>query len=146
MAEVAIIIGSESDRKHADAAAAVLSAIGVEYTVDVASAHRTPEKLDEVVMASDAKVFIAIAGLAAALPGVIAASTIRPVIGVPVNVKLDGIDAFLSMAQMPPGVPVAVVGVDNAKNAAILAAEILAISSVGCAEKLAEYREESRKR
>jgi 5-(carboxyamino)imidazole ribonucleotide mutase len=140
MEDVTIIVGSESDLKHAEEASRVLSSFGVSFTVQVASAHRAPEKLDALVAASEARVFIAIAGLAAALPGAVASKTTRPVIGVPVAVKLDGLDAFLSMAQMPSGVPVATVGVDSAKNAAFLAAEILALSDAALAGKLKDYR------
>ncbi|VVC71878.1 N5-carboxyaminoimidazole ribonucleotide mutase [uncultured archaeon] len=146
MVEVAIIIGSESDMMLAEKAVAVLDAIGISHSLDVASAHRSPEKLDDVVNNSQAQIFIAIAGLAAALPGVIASKTVRPVIGVPVDVKLEGLDAFLSMAQMPAGVPIAVVGIDNAKNAAILAAEILSLTNSDYAEKLVEYRNCSKKK
>jgi len=145
VAEVAIIVGSESDMKHAEKAAEVLDRIGIGHSVEVASAHRDPERLERLVANSEAKVFIAVAGLSAALPGAIAARTARPVIGVPVDVKLEGLDAFLSMAQMPAGVPVAVVGVGNAKNAAILAAEILSLANGAYARKLAEYRNSFRK-
>jgi 5-(carboxyamino)imidazole ribonucleotide mutase len=106
----------------------------------VASAHRHPKKLEQIVESADAKVFIAIAGLSAALPGAIAARTTKPVIGVPVNVKLEGLDALLSMMQLPSGVPVATVGIDNGKNAALLAAEILALSDASLARKLEERR------
>jgi len=140
MAEVLIVIGSESDRKIADAAAQMLGELGVSHSIEVASAHRTPDKLEALIAKSDAKAFIAIAGLSAALPGVIASKTTKPVIGVPVNVKLDGLDALLSMMQMPPGIPVATVGIDNGKNAALLAAEILALSNKAVAAKLGEYR------
>ena len=124
---ITIIAGSESDRELVKKVGEVLDEFGVEYESHVASAHRTPEKLKEIVEASDSDVFIGVAGLSAALPGVIASHTIKPVIGLPGDVKLSGLDAFLSMMQMPPGVPVATVGVDNAKNAAFLALEILAV-------------------
>jgi len=145
MPDVLILVGSESDRKHAETAAAVLGELGLTSSIEVASAHRDPERLDRLVKQSDAKVFIGIAGLSAALPGVIASKTTKPVIGVPVNVKLDGLDALLSMMQMPGGVPVATVGIDNAKNAALLAAEIIALQDAECAKKLAAYRESMRK-
>jgi len=128
MPEVLVVIGSDSDRPVAEKAVATLEEYGIKCDVAVASAHRTPEKLDVLIKNSDAKVFIAIAGLSAALPGVIASKTKRPVIGVPVGVKLEGLDALLSMMQMPPGVPVATVGIDNGKNGALLAVEILAVS------------------
>ncbi len=123
--KVAIIMGSESDRKVAEDAVRVLEEHGIAYDVQVISAHRNPVVLDEYIKKSDVDIFIAIAGLSAALPGAIASRTKKPVIGVPVNVKLDGLDAMLSMMQMPSGVPVATVGIDNGKNAAHLALRIL---------------------
>ncbi|MDI6889039.1 MAG: 5-(carboxyamino)imidazole ribonucleotide mutase [Methanocellales archaeon] len=123
--KVAVIMGSESDRKVADDAVRVLEEHDVTCDVQVISAHRNPVVLDEYIKKSDADVFIAIAGLSAALPGAIASRTKKPVIGVPVNVKLDGLDALLSMMQMPSGIPVATVGIDNGKNAAYLALRIL---------------------
>ena len=136
MADVLIILGSESDMPIAEKAKNALDELGVPNTIKVASAHRTPDLLDKIIKESDAKVFIGIAGLSAALPGVIASKTKKPVIGVPVNVKLDGLDALLSTMQLPPGVPVATVGIDNGKNAALLAARILALSDKKLAEKL----------
>jgi 5-(carboxyamino)imidazole ribonucleotide mutase len=136
MAKVLIVIGSESDKPVAKKALDTLDEFGVEWKLAVASAHRTPGKLDALVNGSDAKVFIAIAGLSAALPGAIASKTKRPVIGVPVDVKLQGLDALLSMMQMPSGVPVATVGIDNSKNAALLAIEILALSDRPLQKKL----------
>jgi len=91
----------------------------------VLSAHRNPKELEQYIAGTDARIFIAIAGLSAALPGVIASKTRRPVIGVPVSSKLGGLDALLSIVQMPPGVPVACVGIDNGENAALLALRIL---------------------
>lgn len=146
MVDVAIIVGSESDMKHAHAAQETLNSLGVSSSIAVASAHRTPEKVEEAVKNSDASVFIAIAGLSAALPGVVASKTYKPVIGVPVSVKLDGLDALLSMMQMPSGVPVATVGIDNAKNAGLLAAEIIALSNPACAKKLREFRDAQKKK
>jgi len=128
MTSVEIIMGSESDRHIAEKVTEVLGEHSVSYDVHVASAHRNPKKVKEIVQNSGARVFICIAGLAAALPGVVASITSKPVIGVPVNVKLNGLDALLSIAQMPPGVPVATVGVDNGKNAALLAIRILSVS------------------
>lgn len=125
MVDVAIISGSESDKDIAEKATKVLDETEYTYDVQVISAHRNPDRLDEYVTSSDAKVFITIAGLSAALPGVVASKTEKPVIGVPVNAKLGGLDALLSTAQMPPGVPVATVGIDNGKNAANLAIRIL---------------------
>ncbi len=125
MVDVAIILGSESDRRAAEGAIEVLSQNGVSFEVKVLSAHRNPEELEKYIKETDAKIFIGIAGLAAHLPGFIASRTDKPVIGVPVNVKLGGLDALLSIVQMPSGVPVACVGIDNAKNAAYLAIRIL---------------------
>lgn len=129
MAKVCILIGSTSDDELAQKAGAVLKENNVSYDLQVASAHRESDKLDKIVKASDAQVFICIAGLSAALPGVVASKTSKPVIGVPRNVALGGMDALLSMVQMPSGVPVAVVGIDNAKNAALLAIRILGVKS-----------------
>jgi 5-(carboxyamino)imidazole ribonucleotide mutase len=120
-------MGSKSDEDLAKKAEAVLKENNVDYEVHVASAHRDPDKLDEIIKNTDADVFIAIAGLSAALPGVIASKTNKPVIGVPKEAKVGGMDALLSMVQMPPGVPVAVVGIDNAKNGALLAIRILSL-------------------
>lgn len=125
MMKVLIICGSKSDLSIAVEAGKFLEANKVPYELQIASAHREPEKVKDIVKKSDADVFIAIAGLSAALPGFIASLTDKPVIGVPVNVKLDGLDALLSTMQMPSGVPVATVGIDNAKNAAHLAIRIL---------------------
>jgi 5-(carboxyamino)imidazole ribonucleotide mutase len=127
MVEVSIILGSASDEKIGERTAAVLREHGVSYDSSVISAHREPKKLDEFIKHSDCKIFIAIAGLSAALPGVIASKTNKPVIGVPVSGTLQGIDALLSIAQMPKGVPVACVGIDNGENAALLAVRILEI-------------------
>ncbi|KAF5090359.1 5-(carboxyamino)imidazole ribonucleotide mutase [Methanoculleus horonobensis] len=125
MADVTVICGSVSDGAVAEKVFETLKEHGVAYDYKVISAHRDPERLDEYVKASDARVFIAIAGLSAALPGVIASKTKRPVIGVPVSGTLMGFDALLSIVQMPRGVPVACVGVDNGVNAALLAIRIL---------------------
>ena len=127
MPKVAIVIGSRSDAKAGEEVMSILKEYGISCDFRVISAHRNPDELDAFIKNTDSEVFIAIAGLSAALPGVIASKTVRPVIGLPMNVKLEGLDAFLSMAQMPPGVPVATVGVDNSRNAALLAVEILAI-------------------
>ena len=103
----------------------VLDANGISYDAQILSAHRDPDKLDAYIKSSTCKIFIAIAGLSAALPGVIASKSDKPVIGVPVSGTLNGMDALLSIAQMPKGVPVACVGVDNGDNAAWLAIRIL---------------------
>ncbi len=128
MNKVAIIMGSDSDRAVADKAVAVLAEYNVPYEVKVISAHRNPDELDRYLKESeDVSVIIAIAGLSAALPGVIASRTQKPVIGVPVSGKLLGLDALLSMVQMPSGVPVGVVGIDSGKNAALLALRMLKV-------------------
>jgi len=124
---VSIIAGSKSDENIVKKAVEVLKENDVNHEVKYLSAHRNPDELKEYVEKSESKVdvYICVAGLSAALPGVVASQTSRPVIGVPVNVRLDGLDALLSMMQMPSGVPVATVGIDNGKNAAHLAIRIL---------------------
>jgi 5-(carboxyamino)imidazole ribonucleotide mutase len=128
MADVAIVSGSASDAAITDKVKRVLEANSISYDAQILSAHRDPDRLDAYVKASNAKIFIAIAGLSAALPGVIASRTDKPVIGVPVAGTLNGMDALLSIAQMPKGVPVACVGVDNGDNAAWLAVRILKLA------------------
>jgi 5-(carboxyamino)imidazole ribonucleotide mutase len=128
MVEVAIIMGSDSDRHIAKGAIEILESNNVSYDIRVISAHRNPEELDEYLKDSDAKIFIAIAGLSAALSGVIASKTDKAVLGVPVSSKLGGLDALLSTVQMPKGVPVASVGIDNSTNAALMAVRILNLS------------------
>jgi 5-(carboxyamino)imidazole ribonucleotide mutase len=125
MTDVLIIAGSKSDEAVVKRTASVLKQYNIEYNVEYASAHREPERVKEIVRNSGAKIFIAIAGLSAALPGFVAGLTRKPVIGVPVNVKLDGLDALLSTMQMPKGVPVATVGIDSGENAGHLAKRIL---------------------
>ncbi|HUU74532.1 MAG TPA: 5-(carboxyamino)imidazole ribonucleotide mutase [Methanoregulaceae archaeon] len=127
MVDVAIISGSASDAAIAEKAAEVLAENNIPFEIQVISAHREPDRLDEYIRQSECKVYIAIAGLSAALPGVIASKTTKPVIGVPVSGKLQGMDALLSIAQMPGGVPVACVGIDNGENAALLAVRILGV-------------------
>ena len=139
--KVAIIAGSKSDQPVVDEAVKVLTELGVSHEVQFLSAHRNPEGLRRYLSGSKADVYIAIAGLAAHLPGVIASTTVRPVIGVPVNAKLNGLDSLLSIVQMPPGVPVACVGIDNARNAGILAAEIVALQDPNVKERLDKMRE-----
>jgi 5-(carboxyamino)imidazole ribonucleotide mutase len=142
--QVGIVMGSRSDMEAAEKAAAVLDMLGVASEVRVISAHRAPALLTR--WAADApgrgiRVFIAIAGLAAHLPGVLAAQTTQPVIGVPMPGGVaDGLDALLAIVQMPKGVPVATVGVGNAENAALLAAQILAVADPELAERLAARR------
>src|SRR5829696_3760983 len=126
---VGIVVGSESDRERMQPALDELASRGIAHEFEVRSAHRQPDAVAEYGRTARERVLIAGAGLAAALPGVLAAHTDLPVIGVPLRSSksvLDGLDALLSIVQMPPGVPVATVGVDNAKNAAVLAARILA--------------------
>lgn len=127
MVDVAVLAGSHSDHEVAMKAIAVLDEQGLSHDYRVLSAHRDPDELEAYVRGSDARVFICIAGLAAALPGVVASRTSRPVIGVPVAGTLGGLDALLSIAQMPRGVPVGCVGIDNGANAAWLAVRILAV-------------------
>lgn len=138
--KVLILLGSANDKPIFDKAKTVFQELGVGFEAHVASAHRTPEKVRKLVSESDADCFIAITGLSAALPGVIAAHTTKPVIGVPVAANLQGMDALLSTAQMPPGVPVACVGIERGDNAALLAAEILSLKHPELQQKLAEYR------
>ncbi len=125
MVDVTIIAGSKSDAKIVEKTTKVFDEKNIKYNVFFASAHREPQKVIEIVNSSDAKVFICIAGLSAALPGFVASHTTKPVIGVPVSSALGGLDALLSIAQMPKGVPVACVGIDNGQNAAFLAVRIL---------------------
>ena len=122
---VALIAGSKSDNVVYEKAEMVLKENDIHYDLQILSAHRDPEKLDEYLKNCQAEVFIAVAGLSAALPGVIASKTDKPVIGVPVSAKLGGLDALLSIVQMPPRVPVACVGIDRGENAAYLAIRIL---------------------
>ena len=132
---VGIVVGSESDRERMQPALDELASRGIAHEFEVRSAHRAPDAVAEYARTArerGLKVLIAGAGLAAALPGVVAAHTDLPVIGVPLRSSLsvlDGLDALLSIVQMPPGVPVACVGVDNAKNAAVLAARIVGPSA-----------------
>ncbi|MBD3404529.1 MAG: phosphoribosylformylglycinamidine cyclo-ligase [Candidatus Lokiarchaeota archaeon] len=127
MTDILIICGSKSDSHISDKVTRTLEDLGILYQLEIASAHREPDRLHKIVRESNAKVFITIAGLAAALPGVVASITEKPVIGVPVSAKLGGLDALLSIVQMPKGVPVATVGIDNGQNAAYLAARILGV-------------------
>ena len=141
MPKVSIIIGSKSDLPIADKAMTILKELSISFDINVASAHRTPKRVEEIATGSDADVFIAIAGLSAALPGVVASFTIKPVIGVPVSGKLN-LDSLLSVVQMPGGIPVAAMGLDRGDNAALLAAEILALNDEGLADALKAYRVE----
>lgn len=137
-------MGSTSDLPVMEKAAAFLDSIQVPFEMNALSAHRTPAAVEEFAKNAQSrgiKVIIAAAGMAAALPGVIAANTNVPVIGVPIKGMLDGLDAMLSIIQMPPGIPVATVGVNGAQNAAILAAQILAVADKDLAARLAAHKE-----
>jgi len=122
---VSILAGSTSDKEVYEKAEKVLKENKIKYHLQIISAHRDPERLNEYIETCESLVYIAIAGLSAALPGVIASKTDKPVIGVPVSTKLGGLDALLSIVQMPPGVPVASVGIDSGDNAAYLALRII---------------------
>ena len=138
--DVAIIMGSDSDWPVMEEAAKALDSFGISYSADVVSAHRMPEEMVEFAKSAASKgykVIIAGAGGAAHLPGMVAALTTLPVIGVPVSLKnLDGMDSLLSIVQMPGGIPVATVGIDNAKNAGILAARIIGSSDASVSNKV----------
>ena len=140
---VSIIMGSTSDLPVMEKAMAFLNEQQIPFEVNALSAHRTPDSVENFARNAEGRgirVIIAAAGMAAALPGVIAASTTLPVIGVPIKGMLDGLDAMLSIIQMPPGIPVATVGVNGAMNAAILAMEMLALSDKEIAERLKAYK------
>lgn len=140
---VSIIMGSTSDLPVMEKAAKFFDEMEIPFEMNALSAHRTPDEVEDFAKKAASrgvKVIIAGAGMAAALPGVIAASTTLPVIGVPIKGMLDGLDAMLSIIQMPPGIPVATVGVNGAQNAAILAAEMLALADSALAEKLIQYK------
>lgn len=140
---VAIFMGSESDLPVMGKASELLSAYGIEHSVTVASAHRSPAFLHERIAESEkegAQVFIAGAGGAAHLAGVLASQTVKPVIGVPMGSKLSGFDSLLSTVQMPRGVPVATVAIEGAENAALLAAQILGLGDPALAKRLAAER------
>ena len=140
--KVAIFFGSQSDTDKMRGAATCLKEFGIEFEAHVLSAHRVPEKLEEVLEKLEnegAEVVIAGAGLAAHLPGVIASKTILPVVGVPLNAALSGLDALYSIVQMPKSIPVATVGIDNSYNAGLLAVQILAVKYPEIKEKLVTF-------
>ena len=140
---VSIIMGSTSDLPVMEKACKFLDDMQVPFEVNALSAHRTPDAVEKFARGAQQrgiKVIIAGAGMAAALPGVIAASTTLPVIGVPIKGMLDGLDAMLSIIQMPPGIPVATVGVNGAQNAAILAVEMMALLDAALAARLTEFK------
>ena len=142
---VSIIMGSTSDLPVMEKAAKFLDEMEIPFEMNALSAHRTPQEVEEFAKNAEMrgiKVIIAGAGMAAALPGVIAASTTLPVIGVPIKGMLDGLDAMLSIIQMPPGIPVATVGVNAAQNAGILAAEMIALGDEVPSIKMKAYKED----
>ncbi len=142
--QVSIIMGSTSDLPVMEKAAKILDEFEIPFEINALSAHRTPEKVEEFAKnAKDKgiKVIIAGAGMAAHLPGVIAAMTPLPIIGVPIKASLDGVDALYSIVQMPPGIPVATVGINGAMNAGLLAVQILASGDEGLMQKFITYKE-----
>ena len=145
MAHVVILMGSKSDEEKVSPCVDVLKSLGIDYVFTVSSAHRTPERTEALVRDEEAKgarVFICAAGMAAHLAGAVAARTMKPVIGIPVAASpLGGMDALLATVQMPSGIPVATVALNGAKNAAVLAAQMLAIHDARIAALLAEDRE-----
>ena len=144
MPQVIIVMGSATDRPTAQKAEKILDKFNISFETFVASAHRTPDRVVEIVRNSNAEIFIALAGLSAALPGVVAAPTLKPVIGVPCASSSSpaNLDSLLSVVQMPPGVPVAGVGIGRGENAALLAARILGISNQEINQSLKDYSKE----
>ncbi|OPJ57529.1 5-(carboxyamino)imidazole ribonucleotide mutase [Clostridium oryzae] len=143
--KVAIIFGSKSDKDVMKGAATALKEFGIEYEAHILSAHRVPERLVEVLdklEKEDCQCIIAGAGLAAHLPGVIASHTTKPVIGVPINAALNGMDSLLAIVQMPKSIPVATVGINNSYNAGMLAVQMLALKDETIAKKLIQYRKD----
>lgn len=146
---VSIIMGSTSDLPVMEKAAAFFDEMEIPFEMNALSAHRTPEQVEKFAREAEGrgiKVVIAAAGMAAHLPGVIAAMTPIPVIGVPIKSTLEGMDALLAIVQMPPGIPVATVGINAALNAAILSAQILATADEGIAQKVKNYKEGLKKK
>ncbi len=146
MAKVLIIIGSKSDSEYAEKCGTMLDLLGIEHSLEISSAHRHPTRTAELASQAESQgveVLITMAGLSAALPGVVAAHTNLPVIGVPIPAALGGLDALLSVTQMPPGIPVAAVAIGSpgAKNSAVLAARILALSHPDVKVKLEKHRQ-----
>jgi len=147
--EVSIIMGSVSDLPVMNKAAQFLDEMEIPFEMNALSAHRTPEEVERFAKGAEGRgirVIIAAAGMAAHLCGVIASMTTLPVVGVPIAASLDGIDALLAIVQMPPGIPVATVGINGAQNAAILAAQMLALSDEALARRLANYKEGLKKK
>ncbi len=146
---VSIIMGSTSDLPTMEAAAKFLNEMEIPFELNALSAHRTPEKVEEFAKGAydrGIRVIIAGAGMAAHLPGVIAAMTTLPVIGVPIKASLEGMDALLAIVQMPPGIPVATVSINGAQNAGILAAEILATGDEALHKKLVKFKADLKKK
>jgi 5-(carboxyamino)imidazole ribonucleotide mutase len=147
--KVSIIMGSTSDLPVMEKAAEILNSFRIPFEINALSAHRTPEEVEKFARGAASrgiKVIIAAAGMAAHLPGVIASMTSLPVIGVPVDASLDGLDSIFSILQMPPGIPVATVGVNAAQNAGILAAQIIATSDDEVLSELVRYKESLKKK
>jgi len=148
--KVALIMGSKSDIPLVESAIRILKGFGVPFEVKILSAHRTPDDLERYIEEAEkagVRVFIAAAGGAAHLPGVIASKTLLPVIGLPIKSKdLMGFDSILSIAQMPEGVPVATVGINRAKNAALLAIQMLALEDPSLLEKLRDFRQRQKEK
>ena len=141
---VSIIMGSTSDLPVMEKSAEILNSLKVPFEINALSAHRTPEEVEKFAKNASArgiKVIIAAAGMAAHLPGVIASMTSVPVIGVPVKASLEGLDALLAIVQMPPGIPVATVGINGALNAGILAAQIIATGDEALMKEVVKYKE-----
>jgi len=143
--KIQVILGSKSDMPVAEKIEKTLKSFSVKYDIKVASAHRTPDFLKNLVEKNDADVFIGVAGLSAALPGSIAAHTVKPVIGVPVSGKVN-FDSILSIVQMPPGIPVGAVGLDRGDNAALLAVQILSVKDAKLADEMKKYREKMKEK
>ncbi len=146
---VSIIMGSTSDLPVMEKAAKLFDELEIPFEINALSAHRTPKEVEEFATNAQArgiKVIIAAAGMAAHLPGVIASMTTLPVIGVPIDASLDGMDALLAIVQMPPGIPVATVGINGAVNAGILAVQILSTDNNEIKTKLADYKESLKKK
>lgn len=146
---ISIIMGSTSDLPVMEKAAKVFDEFQIPFEIHALSAHRTPKEVEQFATGAQArgiKVIVAAAGMAAHLPGVIASMTTLPVIGVPINASLDGMDALLAIVQMPPGIPVATVGINASMNAALLAVQILSTADATLQAKLVEYKEGLKKK
>lgn len=146
---VSIIMGSTSDLPVMETAARFLNEMEIPFEINALSAHRTPEEVEAFAKGAHTrglKVIIAAAGMAAHLPGVIASMTTLPVIGVPIKASLEGLDSLLAIVQMPPGIPVATVGINGAQNAAILAVEILALSDETIHRKMVQFKKDLKKK